>query len=48
MSMEAVKTCNPVCEAIIRCWAIPALVIAHLTRWDWVLYEGETQMNNII
>lgn len=32
-------TCNLVCEIKIRRWITPVLVIACLTKWDWLLMK---------
>ena len=36
---ERKMTCNLVCEIKIRRWITPVLVIACLTKWDWLLMK---------
>lgn len=36
---ETEMTCNLVCEIKIRRWITPVLVIACLTKWDWLLMK---------
>lgn len=32
-------TCNLVCEVRLRRWVMPILVIAYLTKWDWLMMK---------
>lgn len=40
--------CNLVCEVRIRRWATPVLVIAHLTKWDWLMKKCFSMKVNAI